>query len=77
MPLRILAALLVVAVARAEELNDTTFDAWAERIAPREDELAWRAIPWRGVFCDAVVEAEEAGKPLLIWAMNGHPLGCT
>lgn len=77
MPMRILAALLVVAVARAEELNDRTFDAWVEKISPREDELAWRAIPWRTAFCDAVVEAQEAGKPLLIWAMNGHPLGCT
>lgn len=77
MPKRILLALLVVAVARAEELNDQTFDAWVERIAPSEDELAWRAIPWRSAFCDAVVEAEEAKKPLLIWAMNGHPLGCT
>ncbi len=77
MPVRLLAVLLAVAVVRVEELNDRTFDAWVEKIAPCEEELAWRAIPWRSAFCDAVVEAQEAGKPLLIWAMNGHPLGCT
>lgn len=74
---RILAVLLLAAVARAEELNDLTFDAWVDRIAPSTEELKWREIPWRGVFADAVVEAQEAGKPLLVWAMNGHPLGCT
>ena len=24
-----------------------------------------------------VLAAEDAGMPLLFWAMNGHPLGCT
>lgn len=75
---RIVAVLLLaLAALRAEELTPQTLDAWIERISPRPDELRWREVPWRPVFADAVVEAEEAGRPLLIWAMNGHPLGCT
>ncbi|MGI9468691.1 MAG: hypothetical protein ACR2OA_16355 [Rubripirellula sp.] len=37
----------------------------------------WRTIPWKL----SVVEAREAAfkqdKPIFIWAMDGHPLGCT
>jgi hypothetical protein len=24
-----------------------------------------------------VKEAQEKDRPILLWAMNGHPLGCT
>jgi len=46
-------------------------------ILPAADELAWRAVPWRAEFRAALVEAGQAGKPVLLWAMNGHPLGQT
>ena len=26
---------------------------------------------------EGIVAADVAGKPLLLWTMNGHPLGCT
>ena len=28
-------------------------------------------------FKDGILAADTAGKPLLLWTMNGHPLGCT
>ena len=46
-------------------------------ILPAGDELAWRSVPWRAEFRTALVEASQAGKPVLLWAMNGHPLGQT
>ena len=46
-------------------------------IIPRPEELAWQQIPWRPTFWGAALEAHAQEKPILLWAMNGHPLGCT
>lgn len=37
----------------------------------------WRAIPWKIALLDAQRTAAESKKPIFIWAMDGHPLGCT
>lgn len=54
-----------------------TFAAVVRAVVPREDELAWRAIPWRATLRQGVLDATAARKPVLLWAMNGHPLGTT
>lgn len=54
-----------------------TFAPWAKRLALTADERAWTAIPWRERLREAVTEAHAAKMPVLLWAMNGHPLGCT
>ncbi len=36
-----------------------------------------REIRWRPELRKAAAEAERDRRPLLIWAMNGHPLACT
>ena len=59
------------------ELNENTYDMWQEFIRPTKDELAWAEIPWRSTFYDGLVESDREQKPLLLWVMNGHPLGCT
>jgi|TARA_Y200000002_G_scaffold360675_1_gene346117 hypothetical protein len=58
-------------------LNEKTYDMWQEFIRPTKNELAWAEIPWRSTFYDGLVESEREQKPLLLWVMNGHPLGCT
>jgi len=58
-------------------LNEKTYDIWQEFIRPTKNELAWAEIPWRSTFYDGLVESEREQKPLLLWVMNGHPLGCT
>jgi hypothetical protein len=58
-------------------LDDTTFDELWPQIVPRPNELEWLEIPWLGVLADAVAQARQADQPVLLWAMNGHPLGCT
>ncbi|MEM1070475.1 MAG: hypothetical protein AAGI63_16355 [Planctomycetota bacterium] len=40
-------------------------------------EEPWRSIPWKTSVLEAQREAATTGKPILIWAMDGHPLGCT
>ncbi len=59
------------------ELNDDSFAAIRDLIVPDDDELAWQKIPWESTLWQAVRKANLEDKPLLIWAMNGHPLGCT
>ena len=50
---------------------------WRDSLRPNGDESVFEALPWELTFAGGVVRAQEEGKPLLFWAMNGHPLGCT
>lgn len=60
-----------------EALTDANLATVRDLILPKPGELAWRDIPWRAALWDGVRDAQGAGKPLLLWAMNGHPLACT
>lgn len=53
------------------------FQKWLEFISPNEDERSFERIGWRNQFWPAVEEARRLGRPILLWTMNGHPLGCT
>ena len=84
--LRSLPIVLLVALAPSVSAQDApesldpdqdNVDAWAEFIRPNGDELSYEAIGWRNTFWPAVEEARELGRPILLWTMNGHPLGCT
>ena len=59
------------------ELNERNYADWRKHILPNTGELAWQQIPWATTFKDGIIAADAAGKPLLFWTMNGHPLGCT
>jgi hypothetical protein len=59
------------------DLNDENYQAWRDHILPNEREMAWEKIPWLTTFKDGIAAAGAAEKPLLLWTMNGHPLGCT
>lgn len=59
------------------QLNQATRPLWRDHILAPKTELAWEEIPWRPSFLTGLREAGERGMPLLLWVMNGHPLGCT
>ena len=59
------------------ELNDRTFASWRDRIRPRPAERSFETVPWLPTFWDGVMTAQKEDKPILLWAMNGHPLACT
>ena len=61
----------------APVLAQADFVAWRRHLMPAVDELSWETIPWRASFADGLADAARARKPLLLWVMNGHPLGCT
>ena len=50
---------------------------WRDHIAAKPEECTFESIGWRGTFYSAVAEASQKRKPILLWAMNGHPLACT
>lgn len=78
----VIATIVLTAVAApvalpAPELTDASYDKWRDHVLPDQRELGYRLIPWRASLWEAVVEAQEKDKPILLWAMNGHPLACT
>ena len=48
----------------------------AVRAASPEDRR-FDSLDWSTTFVDGLRRAEAEDQPLLLWAMNGHPLGCT
>jgi hypothetical protein len=46
-------------------------------IRPSADEDRWATIPWGVSLWEARKTAAAKGKPILLWEMDGHPLGCT
>jgi hypothetical protein len=58
-------------------LNEENYTVWRDHILPNPSEMAWEQIPWLTTFKDGILAADAADKPLLLWTMNGHPLGCT
>ncbi len=51
--------------------------AWSAYILPSPSEVQHEEIPWLLNFGEGMQAAHDQSKPLLFWAMNGHPLGCT
>ena len=68
---------LILALAATQDLTDETYAKIRDTVMPSKEELKWRDIPWQPSLWDAVVVGQKEDKPLLIWAMNGHPLACT
>ena len=58
-------------------LTTKNFDMWKNYITPPQNELAWTRIPWLSTFSEGMIQANTLQKPVLLWVMNGHPLGCT
>ncbi len=71
------AALPLAQAARAaDEINAKEFRSLHAELRPAKD-AAWRSIPWKISLLDAQRAAAKERKPIFIWAMDGHPLGCT
>jgi hypothetical protein len=67
---------LLAGAARADELTPDAVARLRERVLPAEPER-WETIPWETDLLAARARAAREGKPIFIWSMNGHPLGCT
>lgn len=73
----VLAILSCAPAPSAEPIAADQFARLHSLIRPQETEDRWATIPWRTSLWEARREAAATGKPILLWEMDGHPLGCT
>lgn len=60
----------------AVSLDFESFEKLHAQLQP-DDSETWRQIPWKISVLEGQRLATKENKPLFIWAMDGHPLGCT
>jgi hypothetical protein len=61
----------------AEPIKPEQFAKLQAMIKPDQTEDEWAKIPWMTDLWEARQAAAKQGKPILLWEMDGHPLGCT
>jgi hypothetical protein len=72
-----LAAILALTVLGADpDLSTAEFQRLHAESQTAAD-APWRTIPWQVSLWEARQQAARQQKPIFIWAMDGHPLGCT
>lgn len=59
----------------AETLDEEDFRKLHAEIRPGDE--PWTSIPWQSSLVPAQHLAVSENKPLFVWAMDGHPMGCT
>ena len=58
-----------------EPITPAQFTKLHALIRPADE--AWAQVPWLTSLWQARTQAAQEGKPILLWEMDGHPLGCT
>jgi hypothetical protein len=61
----------------SQRLTPEHFTKLHQLIKPTAHEDKWAQIPWMTSLWQARKRAAAEGKPILLWEMDGHPLGCT
>lgn len=67
----------MIAALAALTLLGPTLDQRIAEILPTKEEEKWLSIPWRTDLFQARIDAQKESKPIFMWIMNGHPMGCT
>ena len=60
-----------------KSIGPAQFQALHAKVAPRGTGELWATIPWQTDLRTARQKSAREGKPILMWVMDGHPLGCT
>ncbi len=63
-------------LATAAPVDEAEFQRLTTLIKPQAEENTWLEIPWQTDLWAARQQAATEGKPLFLWEMDGHPLGC-
>lgn len=66
-------ALLVLS---GDEVKTENVGRLQSLIRPRPEETKWEEIPWQVDLWQARRKAAETGKPIVLWEMDGNPMGC-
>jgi|CXWL01.1.fsa_nt_gi hypothetical protein len=72
-----MALIQILTLVAAMSSSPADIDAKIAAVLPTAEENRWLEIPWRLNLGVARREAAESKKPLFVWMMNGHPMGCT
>ena len=74
----LLALFSTAALAQAQpaRLTDGEYASALAAIRPAAGEDRYTQIPWLTSLWEARQKAAREGKPILLWEMDGHPLGC-
>lgn len=62
---------------RGQELTEKNYDDIKKEVLPTAAEEEWRKIDWHPTLWDGVIKGQKDEKPIMLFAMNGHPFGCT
>ncbi len=74
--MRMLLCAFVCAANAGMAITEAEFQKLHRELQP-DPHAVWRSIPWKTSVLEAQAIAAREGKPIFIWAMDGHPLGCT
>jgi hypothetical protein len=64
-------------ITASTKLTDETYHNVRNSVLARPPKELWTDISWRPNLAEAIREAREQDKPILLWMMNGHPCGMT
>ncbi len=60
----------------ADPIDARQFERLQATIRPQPAETKWEQVRWLANLWQARKQAATQGKPILLWEMDGHPLGC-
>jgi hypothetical protein len=60
----------------AEPIRAEDFGKIQALVKPSTGDDKWSQIPWLTNLWEARQRAAAQGKPILLWEMDGNPLGC-
>lgn len=74
---RILILLGLAATNGPGEISPSHFKELTALCTPGKSSPGWLELDWEIDLWKARQLAAAAGKPIFLWEMDGHPLGCT
>lgn len=74
--LAVLSLTLLTPVWASEPIGPDQVAKLQALIKPGDNEDRWAGIPWMTDLWEARKKAAAEGKPILLWEMDGNPLGC-
>jgi|GEM_PF-3673262 len=64
-------------ITASTKLTEGSYSNVLNSVLARPPKELWTDISWRPNLAEAIREAREKDKPILLWMMNGHPCGMT
>ncbi len=69
-------AVWAVEPAGVPAIRDADYATLKSLVPPKPEEELFTTLPWETSLWAGRTKAAASGKPILIWSMDGHPLGC-